>query len=84
MPVLPILKKVLDDHRAPSRYKADSDYIFAGERGASLNLANWTRRVIIPKLTNKRRTTKRGPLCRKSRIGSRLYDFGHQNGHRIL
>ncbi len=57
VPVLPTLKKVLDDHRARAvasgkNYGPDS-YIFAGERrSAPLNLANLARRVIIPALLN--------------------------------
>jgi integrase len=50
VPVLPVLKKVLDDHRARVNPKLE-DYIFAGERlNRPLNLANLVRRVIIPKL----------------------------------
>lgn len=57
VPVLPILKKVLDDHRArvnaSGKHCGPSDYIFAGERrGAPLNLANLARRVIIPEMPN--------------------------------
>ena len=52
VPVLPLLKKVLDEHRARVKGK-DDEYIFAGEkRGAPLNLANLARRVIIPELVN--------------------------------
>jgi integrase len=52
VPVLPILKKVLDDHRIRVKGK-DEDYIFAGERlGRPLNLANLVRRVIVPALAN--------------------------------
>jgi integrase len=55
VPVLPILKKVLDDHRervsASGKYCGPDDYLFAGERrGAPLNLANLARRTIIPAL----------------------------------
>lgn len=50
VPVLPILKKVLDDHRVRVNGK-DGDYMFAGERrGTPLNLANLARRVIVPSL----------------------------------
>jgi integrase len=50
VPVLPLLKKVLDDHRVRVKGR-DEEYIFAGERrGAPLNLANLARRVIIPSL----------------------------------
>jgi integrase len=53
VPVLPILKKVLDDYRnrvITSKKNAGlDDYMFAGERrGAPLNQANLARRVIIP------------------------------------
>lgn len=55
VPVLPILKKVLDDYRekvvASKKNAGTEDYIFAGERrGAPLNLANLVRRVILPAL----------------------------------
>ena len=55
VPVLPILKNVLDDHRkrviASGKHCGPDDYLFAGERrGAPLNLANLARRVIIPAL----------------------------------
>jgi integrase len=50
VPVLPILKKVLDDHRARVNGQ-DHEYMFAGERrGAPLDLANLARRVIVPAL----------------------------------
>jgi integrase/recombinase XerD len=50
VPVLPILKKVLDDHRVRVKGK-DQDYIFAGDRrGTPLNLANLAKRVIKPAL----------------------------------
>jgi integrase len=53
VPVLPILKRVLDDYRnrviASKKGGGLDDYMFAGERrGAPLNLANLARRVIIP------------------------------------
>ncbi len=56
VPVLPILKKVLDDHRdrvvASGKHYGPDDYLFAGERrGAPMNLANLARRVIIPALS---------------------------------
>ncbi|MFZ3329949.1 MAG: tyrosine-type recombinase/integrase [Candidatus Acidiferrales bacterium] len=55
VPVLPILKRMLDDHRARvvagKKHCGPDDYIFAGERrGAPLNLANMVRRVILPAL----------------------------------
>lgn len=55
VPVLPILKKILEDHRARvlagKKHCGPDDYIFAGERrGAPLNLANIVRRVILPTL----------------------------------
>ena len=50
VPVLPILKKVLDEYRVRVNGK-DGDYMFAGERrGAPLNLANLANRVIKPAL----------------------------------
>jgi integrase len=57
VPVLPILKKVLDDHRvrvnASGKYCGPDDYMFAARRrGAPLNLANLARRVIIPALSS--------------------------------
>jgi integrase len=55
VPVLPILKDVLDDYKRrvaeEGKYAGDDNYIFSGERrGAPLNLANLARRVIIPAL----------------------------------
>lgn len=50
VPVLPILKKVLDEHHARTGGQGDQ-YIFAGERrGTPLNLNNLSRRVIAPAL----------------------------------
>jgi integrase len=50
VPVLPLLAKILDDHRVRTG-GADSDYIFRGERrGSPLNLHNLVRRVILPAL----------------------------------
>lgn len=50
VPVIPLLKKVLDEHKTRVGGK-EGDYIFAGERrGAPLNLANLARRVIVPAL----------------------------------
>ena len=50
VPVLPTLKKVLDEYRSKVNGKPE-DYMFAGKRrGAPLNLANLVRRVIIPAL----------------------------------
>jgi len=50
VPVLPVLKKVLDDHQTRAKGGPDA-YIFSGERlNRPLNLANLVRRVIIPKL----------------------------------
>src|SRR5580698_7433574 len=55
VPVLPVLKKVLDEYQsrvnASGKFCSADDYIFAGERrGAPLNLANLARRVIVPNL----------------------------------
>jgi integrase len=48
VPVLPILRKILDAHRIRTNGQ-DDDYIFRGERlGRPLNLANLVRRVIVP------------------------------------
>jgi integrase len=63
VPVLPILKKILDDHHARvlegKKHCGPDDYIFAGERrGAPLNLANMVRRVILPALAS----NEEGPL----------------------
>ena len=50
VPVLPLLRKLLEEYRAKTKGKPD-DYIFAGERrGAPLNLANLANRVIKPAL----------------------------------
>jgi len=52
VPVLPLLKRVLEDHRTRTNGK-DDDYIFSGERlGRPLNLANLARRVIVPAVAN--------------------------------
>jgi integrase len=55
VPVLPILKDVLDNYKKrvaeEGKYAGNDNYIFSGERrGAPLNLANLARRVIIPAL----------------------------------
>jgi integrase len=50
VPVLPVLAKILDDHRSRTRGTND-DYIFKGERrGGPANLANLAMRVIKPAL----------------------------------
>jgi integrase len=50
VPVLPVLAKILDDHRARTGGTND-DYIFKGERrGGPANLANIALRVIKPAL----------------------------------
>jgi integrase len=52
VPVLPLLQKALNDHRARVNGR-DDQYIFAGERrGTPLNLANLARRVIVPALAD--------------------------------
>jgi integrase len=52
VPVLPLLQKALNDHRARVNSQ-DHQYIFAGERrGTPLNLANLARRVIGPTLAD--------------------------------
>ena len=62
MPVLPVLKLMLDNYRQHLEGLPDDenlgrelkphDWIFAGERrGTSLNLPNLVRRVIVPLLT---------------------------------
>jgi integrase len=52
VPVLPLLQKALNDHRARVNGR-DDQYIFAGERrGTPLNLANLVRRVIAPALAD--------------------------------
>jgi len=56
LPVLPVLREVLENHRKQQRRK-DTDnnaYVFAGpRRGAPLNLANLAARVIMPALKKK-------------------------------
>jgi integrase len=48
VPVLPILRKILDAHRQKTKGQ-DDDYIFRGERlHRPLSLANLVRRVIVP------------------------------------
>jgi integrase len=50
VPVLPVLRKVLDEHRTRVNGHGEQ-YIFAGERrGTPLNLANLVRRTILPAL----------------------------------
>jgi integrase len=50
VPVVPLLKKILDEHLVRTNGQSHQ-YIFAGEkRGTPLNLANLARRVIIPAL----------------------------------
>jgi integrase len=83
VPVLPILKKVLDDHRArvaaEGKYARPDDYMFAGERrGAPLNLANLVRRTIVPALA----AAEEGPLRWKGwhsfrrSLGTNLHSCG--------
>jgi len=63
IPVLPVLKKFLDSHRArvvaAKKHSGADDDILAGERrGAPLKLANLVRRVIMPALAE----NEGGPL----------------------
>lgn len=51
IPLLPLLKRILEVHRKTLKNPSLDDYIFAGRRGQSLNLANLARRVIIPAIT---------------------------------
>ena len=61
VPVLPILKSILKEHRTTVKSSSDDAYIFAGERrGQPLNLPNLARRVIIPTIT-------RCSVCRKTK-----------------
>jgi integrase len=56
VPVLPLLRKLLEEYRAKTKGKPD-DYIFAGERrGAPLNLANLANMVIKPALKEKEKS----------------------------
>ena len=62
VPVLPLLKRILEQHRKTVKDSSDDAYIFAGERrGQPLNLANLARRVIIPSIT-------RCSICRKTKF----------------
>jgi integrase len=82
VPVLPLLKKVLDSHRVRVNGQ-DHEYIFAGEKnGAPLNLANLARRVIIPELANTA-ADQEGPAVKwkgwhafRRSLASNLYSAG--------
>jgi integrase len=83
LPVLPVLKKVLDDHRgrvaAAGKYGGPDDYLFAGERrGAPLNLANVVRRIILPALANYKHEDLewRGWHAFRRSLASNLYSCG--------
>jgi integrase len=83
IPVLPMLRDALEKHRKkvakknPEAVKRDA-YIFAGERrGASLNLANLARRVIVPALNEKKIEWKGWHSFRRS-LASTLYSMGVQ------
>jgi integrase len=81
VPILPLLKKVLDAHRA-SVNGQDHEYIFAGEKGAPLNLANLARRVIIPTLPDTAADYEGPPVVWKGwhafrrSLASNLYSVG--------
>jgi integrase len=61
VPVLPLLKRILEQHRKTVKDSSDIAYVFAGERrGQPLNLANLARRIIIPTIT-------RCSVCRKTK-----------------
>lgn len=53
VPVLKMVKTVLDVHRRASPNAQPHDYIFKGERGFALNMANLAARVIKPALAEK-------------------------------
>jgi integrase len=46
VPVIPVLKKILDAYR--DKYPPKGEFIFRGDRGFALNLDNLSRRVISP------------------------------------
>lgn len=51
VPVIPVLREMLDEHRKRSPRTGPGDYIFAGEKmGFALKLDNLTRRIIMPVL----------------------------------
>jgi integrase len=79
VPVLPFLKRVLDEHRERVDGKAE-EYIFAGaRRGAPLNLANLARRVIIPALATTETgmiLTWRGWHAFRRSLATNLYSCG--------
>ena len=78
VPVLPILKRVLDEHRSRVNPRPE-DYIFAGKRrGAPLNLANLARRVIIPALRNSENgpTKWKGWHAFRRSLATNLYSCG--------
>ena len=78
VPVLPILKKVLDEHRARVN-GGEGSYIFAGEKtGAPLNLANLARRVIKPALIGNegQRLKWKGWHAFRASLATNLYSCG--------
>ena len=75
VPVIPILRKILEDRKKRLNPKPE-DYIFAGERtGVPINLANLARRVIIPALKEAGLEWRGWHAFRRS-LGSNLYALG--------
>ena len=49
IPVIPLLKEILDEHRKRVKPETDEEFVFKGERkGFALHLDNLSRRVITP------------------------------------
>lgn len=83
VPVLPLLKTILDNHRALIRC-GDNDYIFSGTRrpNAPLNLMNVARRVIVPTLKKNEGRENEPPILWKGwhafrrSLSSNLHSLG--------
>src|SRR5882672_8891370 len=74
VPVLPILKRILEAHRKTVRAAGEDDYVFAGRRGQPLNLANVARRIIRPAISGK--VDWRGWHAYRRGLASNLYSLG--------
>ncbi len=76
VPVLPIIVKALEGHRARCKNPTPESYIFAGDRrGGPLNLANLARRVIKPAIESQGVAWKGWHALRRG-MASNLYALG--------
>ena len=80
VPILPLLQRALENHKARTKPGSEESYIFAGPRkGSPLNLANLVRRVIVPAFEkSKLKPVWKGWHAFRRGLGTTLYQMGIQ------